>query len=644
MSPSRGVWARGRSDLGLGFRPRTWRVLLSAVASALWLTGCSTPVGADRVSPERAYAELSRSALHGQGYGLETRRVLHRYDAEEAFKANPAGTLFALHQRACADERRDLLYALAELNYLHASGLRRSRRLDEQRHAADYFLSSAVYAWLFLLGDGPEPPPGPLDRRLRVAADLYNRALAQGLLGAPGTQACVMPGAGERFLPPGRIRVAFTQPASKWPADEIERYLPADEFRVRGLSVRDRQSGLGAPLIAVSREPDPKRFPRRFPATALLRVTGDVRAWSAGQLQATLELHSTYESETVDVAGRTLPLETDLTAPLGYALNDSWVWKLGFAQFLSGEERIRSEIYLTQPYAAGRIPVLFVHGTMSSPVWWAEMWNTLRSDSRLRKHFQFWFYIYNTGNPVSYSAANLCDAIQRQVRLLDPEGRDPALRQMVVVGHSQGGLLTKLTATDTGDALWRAVSRGDFESLPLAAEEREALRRNYYFARLPCVSRVVFLSTPHHGSYLATLVVRGLVRRFISLPQELAQLSGEVLTLLPNVESAPGKVRGTVPTSLDGMSPKNPWLLALAQLPPAGGVQAHSIIAVKRPDHAQAGGDGVVKYKSAHVPYAASEFIVRSGHTCQGRPAVIEEVRRILLEHLRATAVQAAQP
>jgi hypothetical protein len=41
-----------------------------------------------------------------------------------------------------------------------------------------------------------------------------------------------------------------------------------------------------------------------------------------------------------------------------------------------------------------------------------------------------------------------------------------------------------------------------------------------------------------------------------------------------------------------------------------------------------------VEYKSAHIDGVESEFIVRSGHSCQGHPFAIEEVRRILLEHL----------
>src|SRR5262249_48656528 len=92
-----------------------------------------------------------------------------------------------------------------------------------------------------------------------------------------------------------------------------------------------------------------------------------------------------------------------------------------------------------------------------------------------------------------------------------------------------------------------------------------------------------------------------------------------------------------VPSSLDSMSPNNPWLLALADLPVVAEVKAHSIIAIKGHSQPPEGSDGVVKYESAHVPYVESEFIVHSSHSCQDKPATIEEVRRILLEHLAET-------
>ena len=92
---------------------------------------------------------------------------------------------------------------------------------------------------------------------------------------------------------------------------------------------------------------------------------------------------------------------------------------------------------------------------------------------------------------------------------------------------------------------------------------------------------------------------------------------------------------GRMPTSLDGMSPKNPGLLAMAEIPVVPGDQGalHHSGAGRRRLPRQ-GRDGVVAYESAHVDYVESEFIVRSYHSCLNQPATIEEVRRILHEHL----------
>ena len=596
------------------------------------LAGCTTPIGATRTTARHAYEQVNRSALDNRQSDT-TRLVLHRFNLEKQYNSDPATALQILHDIACMDSRRDLFFALAELNYLHAEKLHRSVKPGVPARAPDYHLTAAIYAWLYLLGNGPEPPPGPFDRRFRVACDLYNRGVALGFATASRTNATVILGDSVRELGPGRVKVHFSKPDFRWNLDEIEAFLPADEFILHGLAVRDRQSGLGAPLIVVGKTIDRQRFPRRFPATLFLRVTNDLKGWCMGDLHLSLELYSTFEEDKVEVAGQTLPLEGDTTAPLAYGLNDSQVWALGSDQFFSSEEKIRSDIYFTQPYQRGRIPVIFVHGTMSSPVWWAEMWNTLRADHKLRDRCQFWNFIYNSGKPFTKSASDLQNAIEKKIRQIDPTGEDPALRQMVVIGHSQGGLLTKLTATDTGDQLWRAVSDKDFETLPMRPDDREMLRRYFFFKPAPSVTRVVFISTPHRGSYLAVSFVRNLARRFISLPMDTVRLTEKFLQVNGR-DAVPSAVRKTAPTSIDQMSPKNKMLLKLAEIPVAPGVQSHSIIAIKGNGPPEKGGDGVVKYTSAHVPYTDSEFIVRSGHSCQDKPPTIEEVRRILLEHL----------
>jgi pimeloyl-ACP methyl ester carboxylesterase len=339
-------------------------------------------------------------------------------------------------------------------------------------------------------------------------------------------------------------------------------------------------------------------------------------------------------TNTTQFENHTVPLETDTTAPLAYSLNQTFLWSLGNAQFLSGIERIPTGIYLTRPYQPGLVPVVFVHGTFSSPVWWAEMANTLFADPVLGEHCQFWFFIYNSGNPMTYSAVRLREALTAKIKELDPQGRDPALQQMVVIGHSQGGLLTKLTATDTGDRLWRALNTNQLDTLNLSPAQKDFIRKYLFYQRLPFVTEVVFISTPHRGSYLAGSFARKLARKFVTLPGQLLDQGREVVGLKEKL-GLPKDLQG-MPTSLDSMSPDNPMLLALADIPTAPGVQAHSIISVEGNGDYHQGKDGLVSYSSAHVDYAESEFIVRSFHSCLSNPATIEEVRRILREHIEA--------
>jgi hypothetical protein len=145
---------------------------------------------------------------------------------------------------------------------------------------------------------------------------------------------------------------------------------------------------------------------------------------------------------------------------------------------------------------------------------------------------------------------------------------------------------------------------------------------------------VVFISTPHRGSYLANSFARRLANKLVALPGTTISATRD-LASLGKGSTAEKFLRGRMPTSLDGMSPKNPGLLALADIPVTPSIKAHSIIPVKGDGDLQQGRDGVVAYTSAHVDYVESELVVRGTHSCQNLPATIEEVRRILHEHLQ---------
>ena len=81
------------------------------------------------------------------------------------------------------------------------------------------------------------------------------------------------------------------------------------------------------------------------------------------------------------------------------------------------------------------------------------------------------------------------------------------------------------------------------------------------------------------------------------------------------------------------MNPTNRFIVALSKIPIADGVVANSIVGVEGGGPPAEGGDGVVKYSSAHIEGVESEKIVNSPHSMQGNPETIQEVKRILLKH-----------
>ena len=144
------------------------------------LAGCSIPIGVARVSTGESYRQSTANPLNEGVPSTATRVVLQRHDLTNAYSDDPVKTIRFLNETAKVDERRDLLFALAELSYLHGERLKGSNSSDDAAQAPDYFLLSSVYAYLYLLGDGKEPPPSAWDIRFREACDLYNRALGKG--------------------------------------------------------------------------------------------------------------------------------------------------------------------------------------------------------------------------------------------------------------------------------------------------------------------------------------------------------------------------------------------------------------------------------------------------------------------------------
>ncbi len=606
----------------------TFLVCLSQLAGGCFLL-TQAQVGVLEVGTKKVQENLNANALTTDEPSTLAREALHAFDLEERFEEDPDAALAELHRAAALEPDRGLLYALAELSFLTGT----------LKQSPAHFLAAAVYAYCFLLGADPPEPPSPFDRRFRWACDLYNLGL-QLALGSPDKKRVLLEG-GRRSLPVGSIEITVDRSRFPWSEQSVSEFLPADRFLVRGLSLRHRDSGLGVPLIASppagpSADPAGRFLAHRLgtPATAFLRLAGGIRDIEAG-IAGTLELYSGGDAPVALVQDRAVPLESDLTAPLAYMLHtEHEVWEFSLHGFFGDDPAlVENRLLMIRPYQAGRVPVLFVHGTASSPAYWAEMLNTLQADPSLRETIQFWFFFYNTGNPIAYSAGKLRESLRDIFQALDPQGLDPALRRLVVIGHSQGGLLARLMATDGSTDWLEDMSGIPLDDFDFSSKQRELVTWALDFDPVPQVERLVFISTPHGGSFLAERRFARWISSMIALPGEVIDLGERVMK---HEESLPPEMRlGRVATSLDNMDSRNPFLRRMQQAPIAPGVAVHSIVAVQGDGPVEEGDDGVVAYTSAHLEGVDSEFVVRDGHSCQSHPLVIREVRRILIEHVR---------
>ena len=430
---------------------------------ALLGAACTTPVGVTPVDTQTAYRLFTANVVSTGRVSEASRRVLRRYGLEELFEKKPADALVTLHAAFVSEGGEDRLTALAELSFRYA----------EERHDRASYLAAAVYAYAVLFpGAERAVALDPVDRQYRLAYDLYNLGLAQGLRRGEGDEVDLTPG--RRSLPFGSLEIAIEDRDFTWLGYRLDHFVPITSVAIRGLRNRYLRPGVGAALVAgvaqqeaVASVPGARRIGpfTRLPVTVFLRLEDPRGSLASGEVQGRLELYPQDRATTVTVDGHAHPLESDPTAALALWLEHSRVWdeemrglfRLGVLEWLP-RDRADDGLFLLEPYRADRIPVVLVHGTYSSPARWAELVNELRGDPRIGERYQIWMFAYDTGYPIGYSAGRLRRALERTLGELDPAGTAPALRRMVIIGHSQGGLLAKLTVVNSGDRIWRKVS------------------------------------------------------------------------------------------------------------------------------------------------------------------------------------------
>ena len=576
-----------------------------------------------------------------------TLETLRRYDLNNEYRRDVSACLLHLEKYAQKREEAELVYALAELSWIEA------KRLDHRRkpQAIDRYLDAAAYAYDYLFDDDPilAEGRGPSDPRFRLAMEIYNAGVDR-LIRAAQTKGEIQPQNGEAipFKVHGReqlLRIVLRD--SPWRPTDVHKILLASDFEVSGINRDLSQYGLGVPLIAVrqtentkgERPPEERFYPAEmaFPLTAFLAPNSrlkDANVNANEGRECTLWLFDPIQRRTVgEKPGVVLALEVDLTTPLAYMWSRTDLDRYRWTGLLRPEQALeRANLLLIRPYEPRKIPVVMVHGLISTPLAWIPMINELLRDPVIQNKYQFMLYMYPTGVPIPIAAAGLRESLVQAKMMYDPDGRDPAFEQMVLLGHSMGGVLSRTVAVASGDQFWRLYSDRPFDEILGDREVLDELRRYFFFEPLPFISRVVFLATPHRGAEMSRGVVGRVGTSLISDSDHIHKLLYQLVKRNPDAFASRSFRR--LPTSIETLEPNSPILTALSNMQPPRTIQFHSIIGSEKPTAVERSTDGVVPYSSSHLDGVASEKIVRSDHGVQKDPEAIREVRRILREQV----------
>jgi pimeloyl-ACP methyl ester carboxylesterase len=580
-----------------------------------------------------------------------TVQLLRRYDLAQRLEDDQTNLLVDLQQQILDEPHPEKVAAFAELAYI--SGKRAQDR-GQEAEALDLYAGSVSHAYLYLFDDRFDGSRNPYDPQFRRVCDLYNVAL-ESAMRIVNKHDGLKPGKVQRLkIGDHEIDVEVVLRGT-WPAEDINDIEFASDYEIKGLTNHYHTFGLGVPLIAVRNASEADRRSEQFyppglsfPVTAFLRVRDQEHVAGQGDRKrrhCVLELYDPLAATNIVVAGRQVPLETDLSTPLAYLLNQPAFREKDMATtgLLTPEVVIEAQgLYMLERFDPRKVPVLMVHGLWSSPMTWMEMFNDLRALPEIRDNYQFWFYLYPTGQPFWISATELRAILQEAREVLDPGHKAVALDQMVLVGHSMGGLVSRWQTIESGNDFWQLISDRPPEELQGRPEDKEALMAMLFFQPNPSIRRVVTIGTPHRGSDFANDYTRWFARKLIALPEMVVRTKQRIVADNPDFFRDTELLRIT--TSIDSLSPDSPVLPVLlgAKRPPW--TAYHNIVGVLPQDgfltssvtRVAGEGDGVVAYNSAHLEDVASEIEVPADHGDVHRhPRSVLEVRRILVDHIR---------
>ena len=605
--------------------------LLATILTALAAAACSAPpVVATDIDAVEGAARVWHDALTLRDPSAAARAL-----RDEARRATGSDDGYAWIRHLAADTatgdwRRTA--AVAELAWFCGEFQQGTRRRQ-------LFLTAARLGWRAWIAGRAAASDDSLvahTRRVQALATARWLAVQEAVPRAPATYDDVA----------GPVEVRVTPSPDRYADPEFyDRIRPAWTIRADGFELAAQVDGVGAPLVGIRTNDGSLRAyePPYPPEGRIHALTAVLRELADGSLE--LSYHDPLRAPRLHDLDA--PLAADFSAAYGLLLSRTelhWLSDRGF--FEPDATESRRGIYLLQPYDPDRTVVLMVHGLWSGPQTWFRMTNSIWADPTLRERVQVWHALYPTGVPILNNARELRRQLTATLADLDPEGDDRAGRDVVLLGHSMGGVLSKLLVSASGDRIWNARFDVGLDELDLDPPDRDLVARTYRFDPMPQVTRAVLIAAPLGGSPMARSFTAWVGRWFVDAG---ARATGYLARLVARNPDALRPGAPDTPTSLDVLDPAHPVIAEIKDLPVAPGVPVHTVIGrVEGPDVPDAASsDGVVPFASAHYPAATTETVVPGDHSLPRYRAAIDVVLSTLREHVGSapsdTAIGATQ-
>ncbi len=299
---------------------------------------------------------LSRQGPHPTKRTLQT---LRRLDLEKKLDSDPAQVLADLENDIAQEPTADKMHAIAELAYIAGY---EADNLGQDGEALDLYGTSVAYSYYYLFDPAYDRFRNPYDPQFRRACDLYNGAL-EAALRLVHKQDHLLPGESVELETSNRQLIVSVESRGSWTDSEFKKLEFVSDYQIKGLTNHNHSYGLGVPLIAVRQSvagennPAEKYYPKVlcFPVTAFLRVHPQ-RPGEAPNAprHCVLELYDPLDATTITVANRLVPLETDISVPLGYTLEKGRKKNSAMAAtwgLLDPESAEKVEgLYMVEPY------------------------------------------------------------------------------------------------------------------------------------------------------------------------------------------------------------------------------------------------------------------------------------------------------